>query len=99
MQVSNPRGHDKLFTYDAVYDNQADTQTIYDEMVTILCYTYLHLLVQAGFRPKADLRLKVGPYINRRKHDRFFYENLQLGGCVRRVCVKSDIGSLKSITN
>lgn len=33
VEVLNPKGQDKLFTYDAVYDASADTQTIYDEMV------------------------------------------------------------------
>ncbi|KPJ01353.1 Kinesin-like protein Klp68D [Papilio xuthus] len=32
VQVYNPKGEDKLFTYDAAYDCNADTQTIYDEM-------------------------------------------------------------------
>lgn len=34
VQVYNPKGQDKLFTYDAAYDCTADTQTIYDEMVS-----------------------------------------------------------------
>lgn len=34
VQVYNPKGQDKLFTYDAAYDCVADTQTIYDEMVS-----------------------------------------------------------------
>lgn len=34
VQVYNPKGEDKLFTYDAAYDCSADTQTIYDEMVS-----------------------------------------------------------------
>lgn len=33
VQVYNPKGQDKLFTYDAAYDSEADTQTMYDEMV------------------------------------------------------------------
>ncbi|CAG4960492.1 unnamed protein product [Colias eurytheme] len=32
VQVNNPKGQDKLFTYDAAYDCTADTKTIYDEM-------------------------------------------------------------------
>lgn len=34
VQVLNPRGQDKLFTYDAAYDETADTETIYNEMVS-----------------------------------------------------------------
>ncbi|XP_063622553.1 kinesin-like protein Klp68D isoform X2 [Cydia splendana] len=41
VQVLNPKGQDKLFTYDAVYDANADTQTIYDEMVRPLVASVL----------------------------------------------------------
>ncbi|XP_063366296.1 kinesin-like protein Klp68D [Cydia amplana] len=41
VQVLNPKGQDKLFTYDAVYDAKADTQTIYDEMVRPLVASVL----------------------------------------------------------
>ncbi|KAI8441203.1 hypothetical protein MSG28_009429 [Choristoneura fumiferana] len=41
VQVLNPKGQDKLFTYDAVYDASADTQTIYDEMVRPLVASVL----------------------------------------------------------
>ena len=34
VQVLNPKGQDKMFTYDAAYDESADTQTMYDEMVS-----------------------------------------------------------------
>lgn len=36
VQVYNPKGEDKLFTYDAAYDCTSDTQAIYDEMVSIM---------------------------------------------------------------
>lgn len=35
VQVYNPKGQDKLFTYDAAYDSSSDTQAIYDEMVSL----------------------------------------------------------------
>lgn len=38
VQVHNPKGQDKVFTYDAAYDCEADTQTIYDEMVSYYLY-------------------------------------------------------------
>lgn len=41
VQVYNPKGQDKLFTYDAAYDCTADTQTIYDEMVRPLVASVL----------------------------------------------------------
>ncbi|XP_052744829.1 kinesin-like protein Klp68D [Bicyclus anynana] len=41
VQVHNPKGQDKLFTYDAAYDCTADTQTIYDEMVRPLVASVL----------------------------------------------------------
>ncbi|XP_045539409.1 kinesin-like protein Klp68D [Papilio machaon] len=41
VQVYNPKGEDKLFTYDAAYDCNADTQTIYDEMVRPLVASVL----------------------------------------------------------
>ncbi|RVE45672.1 hypothetical protein evm_009687 [Chilo suppressalis] len=41
VQVYNPKGQDKLFTYDAAYDNSANTQTIYDEMVRPLVASVL----------------------------------------------------------
>ncbi|XP_053616636.1 kinesin-like protein Klp68D isoform X2 [Plodia interpunctella] len=41
VQVYNPKGQDKLFTYDAAYDSTADTQTIYDEMVRPLVASVL----------------------------------------------------------
>ncbi|XP_034836633.1 kinesin-like protein Klp68D isoform X1 [Maniola hyperantus] len=41
VQVYNPKGQDKLFTYDAAYDYTADTQTIYDEMVRPLVASVL----------------------------------------------------------
>ncbi|XP_032522832.1 kinesin-like protein Klp68D isoform X1 [Danaus plexippus] len=41
VQVYNPKGEDKLFTYDAAYDCTADTQTIYDEMVRPLVASVL----------------------------------------------------------
>ncbi|XP_060806245.1 kinesin-like protein Klp68D [Amyelois transitella] len=41
VQVYNPKGEDKLFTYDAAYDSIADTQTIYDEMVRPLVASVL----------------------------------------------------------
>ncbi|XP_041968866.1 kinesin-like protein Klp68D isoform X2 [Aricia agestis] len=41
IQVYNPKGQDKLFTYDAAYDCTADTQTIYDEMVRPLVASVL----------------------------------------------------------
>ncbi|XP_013144872.1 PREDICTED: kinesin-like protein Klp68D isoform X2 [Papilio polytes] len=41
VQVYNPKGEDKLFTYDAAYDCSADTQTIYDEMVRPLVASVL----------------------------------------------------------
>ncbi|XP_028036943.1 kinesin-like protein Klp68D [Bombyx mandarina] len=41
VQVYNPKGQDKLFTYDAAYDSSADTQTIYDEMVRPLVASVL----------------------------------------------------------
>ncbi|XP_049878663.1 kinesin-like protein Klp68D isoform X2 [Pectinophora gossypiella] len=41
VQVLNPKGQDKLFTYDAAYDHAADTQTIYDEMVRPLVASVL----------------------------------------------------------
>ncbi|XP_068623209.1 kinesin-like protein Klp68D isoform X2 [Battus philenor] len=41
VQVYNPKGEDKLFTYDAAYDCAADTQTIYDEMVRPLVASVL----------------------------------------------------------
>lgn len=47
VQVYNPKGQDKLFTYDAAYDCTADTQTIYDEMVSwehLLKYDYLIII-------------------------------------------------------
>lgn len=34
VQVNNPKGQDKLFTYDAAYDCTSDTRAIYDEMVS-----------------------------------------------------------------
>lgn len=36
VQVHNPKGQDKVFTYDAAYDCEADSQTIYDEMVSCI---------------------------------------------------------------
>ncbi|XP_026740506.1 kinesin-like protein Klp68D isoform X2 [Trichoplusia ni] len=41
VQVYNPKGQDKLFTYDAAYDCTADTQTMYDEMVRPLVASVL----------------------------------------------------------
>lgn len=44
VQVYNPKGQDKLFTYDAAYDCTADTQTMYDEMVSnhfILTFSHM----------------------------------------------------------
>ncbi|KAI5632000.1 kinesin motor domain-containing protein [Phthorimaea operculella] len=41
VQVLNPKGQDKVFTYDAAYDHTADTQTIYDEMVRPLVSSVL----------------------------------------------------------
>lgn len=41
VQLYNPKGQDKLFTYDAAYDGAADTQTIYDEMVRPLVASVL----------------------------------------------------------
>ncbi|XP_052752742.1 kinesin-like protein Klp68D isoform X2 [Galleria mellonella] len=41
VQVYNPKGEDKLFTYDAAYDCSADTQTLYDEMVRPLVASVL----------------------------------------------------------
>ncbi|XP_072945676.1 kinesin-like protein Klp68D isoform X2 [Epargyreus clarus] len=41
VQVYNPKGQDKLFTYDAAYDCSADTQTMYDEMVRPLVASVL----------------------------------------------------------
>ncbi|CAH2055998.1 unnamed protein product, partial [Iphiclides podalirius] len=41
VQVYNPKGEDKLFTYDAAYDCTADTKTIYDEMVRPLVASVL----------------------------------------------------------
>ncbi|XP_045504963.1 kinesin-like protein Klp68D [Colias croceus] len=41
VQVNNPKGQDKLFTYDAAYDCTADTKTIYDEMVRPLVASVL----------------------------------------------------------
>ncbi|XP_047523263.1 kinesin-like protein Klp68D isoform X1 [Pieris napi] len=41
VQVDNPKGQDKLFTYDAAYDCTADTKTIYDEMVRPLVASVL----------------------------------------------------------
>nr|XP_021188785.2 kinesin-like protein Klp68D isoform X1 [Helicoverpa armigera] len=41
VQVYNPKGQDKMFTYDAAYDASADTQTMYDEMVRPLVASVL----------------------------------------------------------
>ncbi|CAK1542784.1 unnamed protein product [Leptosia nina] len=41
VQVYNPKGQDKLFTYDAAYDCSSDTKTIYDEMVRPLVASVL----------------------------------------------------------
>ncbi|XP_050672881.1 kinesin-like protein Klp68D isoform X2 [Leptidea sinapis] len=41
VQVYNPKGEDKLFTYDAAYDCNADTKTMYDEMVRPLVASVL----------------------------------------------------------
>ncbi|XP_059050218.1 kinesin-like protein Klp68D [Achroia grisella] len=41
VQVYNPKGEDKMFTYDAAYDAAADTQTLYDEMLRPLVASVL----------------------------------------------------------
>lgn len=48
VQVLNPRGQDKLFTYDAAYDETADTETIYNEMVSPHLVNVIKLLNGLG---------------------------------------------------
>ncbi|KAJ2945067.1 hypothetical protein O0L34_g9125 [Tuta absoluta] len=54
VQVLNPKGQDKVFTYDAAYDHAADTQTIYDEMVRYVAISSLLFTYDAAYDHAAD---------------------------------------------